>query len=85
MQNVGCGLHQCWLETLQVQAAENSSSVEEQSNSDESPINHYRLLADVRDTVDHDAIVTEDGARLKLPVTQLCPSLRLLSVRAGGR
>ena len=38
--------------------------MEAQSNSDESPINHYRLLADVRDTVDHDAIVTEDGARL---------------------
>ena len=57
--------------------------MEAQSNSDESPINHYRLLADVRDTVDHDAIVTEDGARLKLPVTQLCPLLRLLSVRAS--
>ena len=32
-----------------------------QQLSDETPINHYRLLADVRDTLDHNAIMTEDG------------------------
>jgi 2-hydroxyacyl-CoA lyase 1 len=50
-----------WMEALREKGHENEANIAEQMTSDQQPINHYRLLAEVRDSIERDAIVAEDG------------------------
>lgn len=63
-----------WLAQLQEQARENEGNVAEQLTSDQQPINHYRLVADVRDSLERDAIVTEDGEFTMAVMRQVMPT-----------
>jgi thiamine pyrophosphate-dependent acetolactate synthase large subunit-like protein len=50
-----------WVGTLQEARDRNEAGSEEAMASDEVPINHFRLLRDVRDCLDRDATVTVDA------------------------
>jgi 2-hydroxyacyl-CoA lyase 1 len=50
-----------WLDTLREDAAKNEASIAEQMDSDASPINHYRLLREVRDALPRNRYVTVDA------------------------
>ena len=63
-----------WLSSIQEKARENEGSVAEQMTSDQQPINHYRLVADVRDSIERDAIVTEDGEFTMGVMRQVMPT-----------
>jgi 2-hydroxyacyl-CoA lyase 1 len=63
-----------WAETLREQCTKNEASLGEQMSSSQQPINHYRLLADVRDSLDRDAVVTEDGELTMGVARQVMPT-----------
>ena len=63
-----------WAALLQEKSRENEAGVAEQTTSDQQPINHYRLLADVRDSIERDAIVTEDGEFTMAVARQIMPT-----------
>lgn len=63
-----------WVSSLKETALKNSASLEEEMLSDASPINHHRLVADVRDVVDRDAFVIEEGEVTMGIMRQLMPS-----------
>jgi len=63
-----------WLADLQAKSRDNEGSVAEQMTSDQQPINHYRLIADVRDSIERDAIVTEDGEFTMAVMRQVMPT-----------
>ena len=63
-----------WLSSIQEKARENEGNVAEQMTSDQQPINHYRLVADVRDSIERDAIVTEDGEFTMGVMRQVMPT-----------
>ncbi|MGB4863281.1 MAG: thiamine pyrophosphate-binding protein, partial [Tepidiformaceae bacterium] len=50
-----------WVESLRTDAAKNEAAIAEQMDSDRSPINHYRLLRDIRDVVPRDVNVSVDA------------------------
>ena len=50
-----------WVATLAEGRSRNEASSEEAMASDEVPINHFRLLRDVRDSLDRDATMTVDA------------------------
>ncbi|MEO8539440.1 MAG: thiamine pyrophosphate-binding protein [bacterium] len=62
-----------WVESLQTDARKNEATIAEQMDSDRSPINHYRLLREVRDVLPRnhnisvDAELTMGVARAVLP------------------
>lgn len=62
-----------WIAALAEQCRKNEAAVAEESDSDQVPINHYRLLRDLRDCLPRDATVAVDGeltmgvARVILP------------------
>merc|ERR550514_650627 len=62
-----------WLGTLQKSAAENEATVEKNLVSDASPINHYRLCNEVKNAIDRDAIVIEDGEFTMAVCRQVVP------------
>lgn len=59
-----------WLTKLREDAAKNDAAIAEQMDSDQVPVNHYRLVRDVRDTIERDAITTAD-AELTMGVTRI--------------
>jgi len=63
-----------WLTSLQDKSRENEGKVSEQMTSDQQPINHYRLAADVRDSIDRDAIFVEDGEFTMAVTRQIQPA-----------
>ena len=63
-----------WIEDLSTKCTENEASIQEQTVSNQEPINHYRLLADIRDSVERDAIVTEDGELTMAIARQIMPT-----------
>ncbi|MBT5774754.1 MAG: thiamine pyrophosphate-binding protein [Dehalococcoidia bacterium] len=63
-----------WMQQLREKGRENEASVSEQMSSDQQPINHYRLLADVRDSIERDAIVAEDGEFSMAIARQVMPT-----------
>jgi len=63
-----------WASTLRDESRKNEAGLEEQMTSDQQPINHYRLLADVRDSIERDAIVTEDGEFTMAVARQIMPT-----------
>ena len=63
-----------WLASIQDKARENEASIAEQMTSDQQPINHYRLVADVRDSIERDAIVAEDGEFTMAVMRQVMPT-----------
>ena len=50
-----------WLEGLRSDVRKNEESLSAQMSSDESPINHYRLLRDIRDAVPRDVNISVDA------------------------
>lgn len=50
-----------WLDSLRTEAAKNEAGIAEQMDSDQEPINHYRLLRDIRDALPRDVSVSVDG------------------------
>ena len=63
-----------WAAQLSDQCRRNEAALAEQMTSDQVPINHYRLVAEVRDAVDRDAIVTEDGEFTMAVARQVMPA-----------
>ncbi|MDP6606249.1 MAG: thiamine pyrophosphate-binding protein [Dehalococcoidia bacterium] len=63
-----------WLDSLSEQGRKNEATLAEQMTSDQQPVNHYRLLADIRDAIDRDAIVTEDGELTMGVARQVIPT-----------
>ena len=63
-----------WAASLQETALKNGASIEEEMASDQTPINHHRLVADVRDIVERDAFVVEEGEVTMGIMRQLMPS-----------
>ncbi|MGK2965862.1 MAG: thiamine pyrophosphate-binding protein [Tepidiformaceae bacterium] len=59
-----------WTERLSADARKNDAAIAEQMDSDQVPVNHYRLLRDVRDTIDRDATTTVD-AELTMGVARI--------------
>ena len=50
-----------WLPGLQTARDKNEAAISEAMASDQQPINHFRLLREVRDVLDRDAAVAVDG------------------------
>jgi thiamine pyrophosphate-dependent acetolactate synthase large subunit-like protein len=50
-----------WLDALQTDCRKNEATIAEQLDSDRQPINHYRLLREIRDAVPRDVSVSIDG------------------------
>ncbi len=50
-----------WVDGLRKDAAKNEAAIAEQMASDEEPINHYRLLRDIRDAIPRDVNVSVDA------------------------
>ncbi len=50
-----------WAAALRNDAMKNESGIAEQMDSDQQPINHYRLLRDIRDALPRDSYVSVDG------------------------
>lgn len=50
-----------WVERLRDDARKNEATIAEQMESDERPINHYRLVREVRDALPKDSVVTVDA------------------------
>jgi len=50
-----------WVDGLRADAAKNEATIAEQMDSDQQPINHYRLLRDVRDAIPRDVNVSVDA------------------------
>ncbi|HMO54752.1 MAG TPA: thiamine pyrophosphate-dependent enzyme, partial [Tepidiformaceae bacterium] len=50
-----------WVEGLRADAAKNEAAIAEQMDSDQQPINHYRLLREVRDAIPRDVNVSVDA------------------------
>lgn len=73
-----------WLESLRTDAAKNEAAIAEQMDSDRSPINHYRLLRDIRDVVPRDVNVSVD-AELTMGVARaVMPSYNPRSLLNSG-
>lgn len=50
-----------WAESLRAECEKNAAAIAEAMSSDERPINHFRLLREVRDVIARDATTTVDG------------------------
>ncbi|HEY4668500.1 MAG TPA: thiamine pyrophosphate-binding protein, partial [Tepidiformaceae bacterium] len=50
-----------WVERLREDAQKNEATISEPMESDEQPINHYRLVREVRDALPRDSVVTVDA------------------------
>ncbi len=50
-----------WADALRNDAAKNEAGIAEQMDSDQQPINHYRLLREIRDALPRNANVSVDG------------------------
>ncbi|HJM75480.1 MAG TPA: thiamine pyrophosphate-binding protein [Dehalococcoidia bacterium] len=63
-----------WAESLREQCTKSEAGLGEQMSSSQQPINHYRLLADVRDALDRDAVVVEEGELTMAVSRQVMPT-----------
>jgi thiamine pyrophosphate-dependent acetolactate synthase large subunit-like protein len=73
-----------WLDGLRTDAAKNEAGIAEQMDSDRSPINHFRLWRDVRDTLPRDVNVSVD-AELTMAVSRaVMPSYNPRSLLNSG-
>jgi 2-hydroxyacyl-CoA lyase 1 len=73
-----------WVESLRTDAAKNEAAIAEQMDSDRTPINHYRLLRDIRDVLPRDVNVSVD-AELTMGVARaVLPSYNPRSLLNSG-
>ncbi len=73
-----------WLESLRDDARKNEAGISEAMASDEQPINHYRLLREIRDVLPRDANVSVD-AELTMGVARaVLPSYNPRSLLNSG-
>ncbi|MEE8337261.1 MAG: thiamine pyrophosphate-binding protein [Dehalococcoidia bacterium] len=63
-----------WAESLREQCTKSEAALGEQMTSGQQPINHYRLLADVRDAIERDAVVIEEGELTMGVARQVMPT-----------
>ncbi|MPZ99964.1 MAG: acetolactate synthase [Dehalococcoidia bacterium] len=63
-----------WRHELREQVAKNEAAVEPLLNSDATPLNHHRLMREIRDLMPRDAIVTVDGQITFATARQIVPS-----------
>lgn len=73
-----------WLDSLRTDSAKNEAAIAEQMDSDRTPINHYRLLREIRDAVPRDVNVSVD-AELTMGVARaVMPSYNPRSLLNSG-
>ena len=73
-----------WLDSLRTDAAKNEAAIAEQMASDRTPINHYRLLREIRDAVPREVNVSVD-AELTMGVARaVMPSYNPRSLLNSG-
>ena len=73
-----------WLDALRTDATKNEAAIAEQMDSDRSPINHFRLLRDIRDVIPRDVCVSVD-AELTMAVSRaVLPSYNPRSLLNSG-
>lgn len=63
-----------WVSHMREECAKNEATLGEQTASPQQPINHYRLVSDVREAIARDAIVTEDGELTMGVMRQVMPA-----------
>ena len=63
-----------WTATLREKCHKNEAAVAEPMDSDRTPINHHRLLRDLRDVIDRNASVAADGELTMAMARMLLPS-----------
>lgn len=73
-----------WLERLRAQRAANERELEVRIESEATPIDPYRLVAEVRDLLPRDATVTADGEIIMGVARALLPAYRARAVLNGG-
>lgn len=73
-----------WTAILKEKCRQNEAAVAEPMDSDRTPINHHRLLRDLRDTIDRNASVAADGELTMAMARMLLPSYNArLRLNAG--
>ncbi|MFQ5879257.1 MAG: thiamine pyrophosphate-binding protein [Dehalococcoidia bacterium] len=63
-----------WLAALRAQRQENEEAIEPLLNADDVPMNHHRMLREIRDFLDRDAIVVDDGQASMAAARQVMPT-----------
>lgn len=65
-----------WLAALREQRQQNEQALEPLLNADDVPMNHHRLLREIRDFLERDAIVVDDGEASMAASRQVIPTYR---------
>ncbi len=73
-----------WLDSLRSEAVKNEATIAEQMDSDQEPINHYRLLREIRDAVPRDVSVTSDGELTMGVARAVMPSYNARAILNSG-
>ncbi len=73
-----------WLDALRNDAHKNEATISEQMSSDQSPINHYRLLRDIRDVIPRDSNVSVDAEMTMAVARAVLPSYNPRSLLNSG-
>lgn len=73
-----------WIDHLHVAAVKNEAMIGEQMSSDAIPINHYRLLREIRDVLPHDANVSVDAELTMAVARAVLPSYNPRSLLNSG-
>jgi thiamine pyrophosphate-dependent acetolactate synthase large subunit-like protein len=73
-----------WSASLRDSAAKNEASIAEQMDSDQEPINHYRLLREIRDILPQDSNVSVDAEMTMGVARAVLPTFRARSILNSG-
>ncbi len=73
-----------WLDTLRTDALKNEATISEQMTSDSTPINHYRLLREIRDVLPRNANVSVDAELTMAVARAVLPSYNPRSLLNSG-
>ena len=73
-----------WLDGLRTDALKNEAAISEQMSSDSTPINHYRLLREIRDVLPREANVSVDAELTMAVARAVLPSYNPRSLLNSG-
>ncbi|MEO6397651.1 MAG: thiamine pyrophosphate-binding protein [Tepidiformaceae bacterium] len=73
-----------WLDSLRTDAQKNEATISEQMSSDSTPINHYRLLREIRDVLPRNAKVSVDAELTMAVARAVLPSYNPRSLLNSG-
>ena len=73
-----------WVEALRADALKNEAAISEQMSSDATPINHYRLLREIRDVLPREANVSVDAELTMAVARAVLPSYNPRSLLNSG-